>query len=215
MIHQNSSPHVGPPTSLRSDRQQCHHHHRRPGGSATSARAWANASSSASRPTASPLQPSSSAPWQQNGDRCWRGARDTCRGLAGDLRGVSRCPPHPYIVRSSRSEGVNPLPQEQVVWGEQDSFQHVNNVTYIRYAESARVNWATHFAVQAPVKKPEEKKAWQELMTPRGTGLILKSIKCDFKFVRLSPRPQVVVIRTIALETKHKTTSNRISSRSQ
>ena len=58
---------------------------------------------------------------------------------------------------------------------------HVNNVTYIRYAESARVNWAQNFANYID---PKHKKEWSELLTPRGDGLILRSMKTDYKFVR-------------------------------
>ncbi|KAK7754157.1 hypothetical protein SLS62_003734 [Diatrype stigma] len=72
---------------------------------------------------------------------------------------------------------------QQVVWGEQDSFQHVNNATYIRYAESARVNWITHFAGVDPAHGNE----WRELMTPKATGLILKSIKAEYKFPMTYP----------------------------
>ena len=58
--------------------------------------------------------------------------------------------------------------------------QHVNNVSYIRYAESARVNWVTNFAVHVD---PAHRRQWSELMTPRSVGLIMKSIKADYKFV--------------------------------
>ncbi|KAI1849504.1 hypothetical protein JX265_012755 [Neoarthrinium moseri] len=76
--------------------------------------------------------------------------------------------------------GLRGLEDQAVVWGEMDSFQHVNNATYIRYAESARVNWITHFASVDPSHGSE----WRKLMTPRATGLILKSIKADYKFHR-------------------------------
>lgn len=63
----------------------------------------------------------------------------------------------------------------------------MNNCTYIRYAESSRVNWATNFAVNVD---PIHKRQWAELMTPKSIGLIMKSIKVDFKFVRrLAPEP--------------------------
>jgi len=63
---------------------------------------------------------------------------------------------------------------------------HVNNVTYARYAETARVNWAYNYAVHID---PKNKKSWSELLTPNGDGLILRSIRIDYKFVRqpLSP----------------------------
>ena len=56
---------------------------------------------------------------------------------------------------------------------------HVNNVMYNRYAESARVNWTLKFAAQDPTHKKE----WLELMSPKSIGLILRSIKTDYKFV--------------------------------
>jgi hypothetical protein len=56
----------------------------------------------------------------------------------------------------------------------------VNNVTYTRYAESARMNWAWNYAVHID---PEHKKEWSELRTSRGDGLILRSIRTDYKFV--------------------------------
>lgn len=58
---------------------------------------------------------------------------------------------------------------------------HVNNVMYNRYAESARVNWTLKFAAQDPAHKKE----WLELMSPKSIGLILRSIKTDYKFVSL------------------------------
>ena len=62
---------------------------------------------------------------------------------------------------------------------------HVNNVVYARYAESSRVNWINNFAVHVD---PGHRDEWAQLMTPRGVGLILKSLQADFKFVRLPLR---------------------------
>ncbi len=56
----------------------------------------------------------------------------------------------------------------------------MNNVMYIRYAESARVNWAYNYAVHID---PEHKKEWMESVTPNGFGMILKSMRTDYKFV--------------------------------
>ncbi|KAF2087170.1 hypothetical protein K490DRAFT_42796 [Saccharata proteae CBS 121410] len=81
--------------------------------------------------------------------------------------------------------GRGGLHRQQVVWGEMGVGEkgHVNNVTYIRYAESARVNWSTNFAVLDPKHKTE----WSQICTPRGTGLILRSIRCDYKFPMTFP----------------------------
>jgi hypothetical protein len=67
------------------------------------------------------------------------------------------------------------------VWGVMDSMGHVNNVMYVRYAESARVNWAWNYAVHID---PGNRREWIELCTPKGDGLILKSIGVEYKFVR-------------------------------
>lgn len=57
---------------------------------------------------------------------------------------------------------------------------------YIRYAESARVNWAYNYAVHID---PGHKKEWLEAVTPNGFGMILKSMRTDYKFVRSSCSP--------------------------
>lgn len=56
---------------------------------------------------------------------------------------------------------------------------------YNRYAESARVNWTLNFAAQDPKHKQE----WLELVSPKSIGLILRSIKTDYKFVSAPRRP--------------------------
>ncbi|RFU24868.1 hypothetical protein B7463_g11472, partial [Scytalidium lignicola] len=71
------------------------------------------------------------------------------------------------------------LVRQKVVWGEMDSMAHVNNVTYVRYAESARINWAYNYAVHIDPKNQEK---WSKLWTPKGDGLILRSMRTDYKF---------------------------------
>ncbi|TVY31244.1 hypothetical protein LOCC1_G008910, partial [Lachnellula occidentalis] len=56
--------------------------------------------------------------------------------------------------------------------------------TYVRWAESARVNWANNYAVHFD---PGHRREWGELSTPRGTGMILKSIGIDYKFPMTYP----------------------------
>ncbi|KAG9775784.1 hypothetical protein KCU88_g5053, partial [Aureobasidium melanogenum] len=87
------------------------------------------------------------------------------------------------------------LHRQRIVWGEQDSMGHVNNVMYVRYAESGRCNWILNYGEHPVLDEKEEKnggavvdldpahkRAWRELLTSRGIGLILKSITVDFKF---------------------------------
>ncbi|KAJ5380144.1 uncharacterized protein N7496_002572 [Penicillium cataractarum] len=72
------------------------------------------------------------------------------------------------------------LYRHNVVWGEMDIMGHVNNVTYVRYAESARVNWTRNIGLHID---PANKDKWTNLLNSTGIGLILRSIKVDYKFV--------------------------------
>jgi acyl-CoA thioester hydrolase len=55
-----------------------------------------------------------------------------------------------------------------VAWGEMDSFQHVNNIVYLRYFESARIAYF-------------ERLKLMEFMNQTGIGPILGSVQCKFK----------------------------------
>ena len=55
-----------------------------------------------------------------------------------------------------------------VAWGDMDAFQHVNNVTYFKYFESARIAYF-------------EKIKFQEHMIQTGIGPILATTQCRFK----------------------------------
>jgi acyl-CoA thioester hydrolase len=55
-----------------------------------------------------------------------------------------------------------------IAWGEMDSFQHVNNIVYLRYFESARIAYF-------------ERLQLMEFMTQTGIGPILASVQCRFK----------------------------------
>ncbi|KAJ5640704.1 hypothetical protein N7528_000329 [Penicillium herquei] len=83
------------------------------------------------------------------------------------------------------------LYRHNVVWGEQDIMgetcildRHVNNVTYVRYAETARVNWTRNIGIHID---PTNKKEWLNLLNSTGIGLILRSIKINYKFPMKSP----------------------------
>ncbi|KAI1499736.1 Thioesterase/thiol ester dehydrase-isomerase [Biscogniauxia marginata] len=106
-----------------------------------------------------------------------RRAAGVLRALAGEWRALS-VGSEGFLTGPGRG-----LEGQKVVWGEMDSFGHVNNTHYIRYAESARVNWIIHFGGLDPAHRAE----WRSLMTPRGTGLIMKSIKADYKFPMTYP----------------------------
>lgn len=55
----------------------------------------------------------------------------------------------------------------------------MNNVVYNKWAESARVEWALNYALH---HDQENRELWMQLWTSRGDGMILRSIKTDYKF---------------------------------
>ncbi|KAI5801213.1 thioesterase-like superfamily-domain-containing protein [Geopyxis carbonaria] len=76
--------------------------------------------------------------------------------------------------------GLQPgLLKHRVQWGDMDVMGHVNNVVYVRWAESGRINWVRSLGAGRPAG---EKKGWEEMWTSRGTGLILRGIGVEFKF---------------------------------
>jgi len=59
-------------------------------------------------------------------------------------------------------------------WGDHDAFGHVNNTVYIRWAETARVEYMIAAGM------------WPQL-PPSQIGPILASIKCDYKLALTHP----------------------------
>lgn len=55
-----------------------------------------------------------------------------------------------------------------IAWGDMDAFQHVNNVRYFRFFESARIAYF-------------EKLAFMQVMDETGVGPILASTQCRFR----------------------------------
>src|SRR3954463_15128222 len=66
-----------------------------------------------------------------------------------------------------------------VQWGDQDSFGHVNNVVYFRWMESARIEYFRQTGLS-------------ELMARHGAGMILATIKCDFR--RQLTHPETILV---------------------
>ena len=56
----------------------------------------------------------------------------------------------------------------------------MNNVQYLRYAETSRVHLFHRLHRQVP---DEHQRTWAALVSPRGEGLILKRATVDFLFV--------------------------------
>ncbi|MGI9264157.1 MAG: acyl-CoA thioesterase [Gammaproteobacteria bacterium] len=61
-----------------------------------------------------------------------------------------------------------------VAWGEMDAFQHVNNIVYFRYFESARIRCFEHIG-------------YTELASQNGYGPILASTDCRFRLPLVYP----------------------------
>jgi acyl-CoA thioester hydrolase len=74
-----------------------------------------------------------------------------------------------------------------VAWGEMDAFQHVNNVAYFRYFESARIAYF-------------ERLDLIEFMNQTGIGPILASAQCRFKIPLTYPDTVSVGTRVSQIE---------------
>lgn len=69
-----------------------------------------------------------------------------------------------------------------VAWGEMDAFQHVNNVVYFRYLESARIAYFRELGLI-------------DIMERTGVGPILASVQCRFKIPLTFPDTVSVGVR--------------------
>jgi acyl-CoA thioester hydrolase len=56
-----------------------------------------------------------------------------------------------------------------IIWGDEDAFGHVNNVMYLRWCETARVEYLKSAGL------------WPAQFPPSGFGPILASITCDYR----------------------------------
>src|SRR5256885_16137553 len=94
---------------------------------------------------------------------------------------------HPVIVE---------LP---VVWGEMDSYRHVNNVVYFRYFESARLEYFRRLG-------------WFEYEEQTGVGPILQATSARFRRPLTYPDTIWVGARVTALEEDRFTMEHRLVS---
>lgn len=76
--------------------------------------------------------------------------------------------------------------QIRLDWSEMDLFGHINNVSYFKYAQAARVNYWDHAGITALYQKEH-------------LGVILASTQCQFKkplhfpgTITLSTRPEFI-----------------------
>lgn len=82
--------------------------------------------------------------------------------------------PYEVLLR----DGLDPLSfwEQKIAWGDQDSFQHVNNVRYARFFESSRIKWMASLAEEMGGAQKVE-----DMLKGRGVSLILKSIEVQFR----------------------------------
>ncbi|KIJ65425.1 hypothetical protein HYDPIDRAFT_110489 [Hydnomerulius pinastri MD-312] len=66
--------------------------------------------------------------------------------------------------------------EQSIVWGHHDAFRHVNNVHYLRFFESGRMQW-----VIALGDSLGGKDRTQAMLAGQGVSLILKSINVNFR----------------------------------
>jgi acyl-CoA thioester hydrolase len=85
------------------------------------------------------------------------------------------------------TEGYPVVIEIPVAWGEMDAFQHLNNVVYFRYLESARIAYF-------------EKLNVLYLMTRTGIGPILAATSCKFRMPLTYPDKVLVGAKVTNIE---------------
>src|SRR6516165_3374354 len=92
--------------------------------------------------------------------------------------------------------------QLPVVWGEMDSYRHVNNVVYFRYLESARLEYCARLD-------------WFEFEKQTGIGPILQATQARFRRPLTYPDAISVAARVASLHADRFTLDHRIVSHTQ
>ncbi|TEB33262.1 hypothetical protein FA13DRAFT_1731034 [Coprinellus micaceus] len=66
--------------------------------------------------------------------------------------------------------------EQHIAWGDQDPFQHVNNVRYARFFESARIQWMMSLGEEWGGRAQAE-----NMIRGKGLSLILKTMEIQFR----------------------------------
>jgi acyl-CoA thioester hydrolase len=85
------------------------------------------------------------------------------------------------VDESSPLAGFPVVVEISVLWGDEDSFAHVNNVAYLRWCETARVEYLRRIGLF-----PE--------LPPQGLGPIIASVTCHYR--RPLKYPDTVAVGT-------------------
>ncbi|HVU90327.1 MAG TPA: thioesterase family protein [Pirellulales bacterium] len=89
-----------------------------------------------------------------------------------------------------------------VQWGDQDAMQHVNNVVYFRWCESARIEYFGRIGLA-------------DRRTAEHVGPILASIKCDFRRQLNFPDTIRIGARIVRIGRTSLTMTHRVESQAQ
>jgi acyl-CoA thioester hydrolase len=99
--------------------------------------------------------------------------------------------------------GFPVIVEQVVVWGEMDSFRHVNNVVYFRYFENARLEYFRRLD-------------WDSIQEATGVGPILHSTQARFRLpltypdtIRIGARVKEFAVDRFTLE--HRIFSQRLA----
>lgn len=99
-------------------------------------------------------------------------------------------------------EGYPVVIKFPVQWGDMDAFQHVNNVSYFRYLENARLAYFESFDIIG-------------FMAKSGVGPILAATSCKFKAPLKYPDTVLVAAKVTAIKEDRFTMDYRIVSTKQ
>ncbi len=99
-------------------------------------------------------------------------------------------------------EGFPVVVQLPVVWGDMDSYRHVNNVVYFRYFENARLEYFRRLD-------------WFAFEEQTGIGPILASTQARFKVPLTYPDTISVGARLLSMEADRFTLEHKIASQAQ
>ncbi|KAK0554803.1 hypothetical protein OC845_000625 [Tilletia horrida] len=83
--------------------------------------------------------------------------------------------------------------KQDLCWGDHDTFQHVNNVRYVRWYESARMKWG-----QVLAQHIDDEKRRNDILRGTGVSFILAGINVRYRRPLLYP-DTVLVAQTIGL----------------
>jgi acyl-CoA thioester hydrolase len=129
-----------------------------------------------------------------------KSSRDQSGQEPGGVIVDSDVPANGAASRPPSLDGYPVLSEIAILWGDEDAFGHVNNVSYLRWAESARVDYLRKIDFFPP-------------LPPEGIGPILASITCHYRRQLTYPDTVVVGTRVTAIGNSSFRMEHRIVSR--